>query len=81
MGFLLTLYALDKAVLCTSHTGSLRSALESLINFAYSGKVKIDGSNVQSLLVGASFLQLAKVREACADFLKHRLVCVLLAVL
>ena len=48
------------------------SALESLINFAYSGKVKIDSSNVQSLLVGASFLQLAKVREACADFLKHR---------
>ncbi|XP_069998111.1 kelch-like protein 18 [Penaeus vannamei] len=49
------------------------SALESLINFAYSGKVKIDGANVQSLLVGASFLQLSKVREACADFLKLRL--------
>ncbi|KAK3885238.1 hypothetical protein Pcinc_010512 [Petrolisthes cinctipes] len=49
------------------------SALESLINFAYSGKVKVDGSNVQSLLVGASFLQLSKVREACADFLKDRL--------
>lgn len=59
-------------ILIHSLSCSLSSALESLINFAYSGKVKIDGSNVQSLLVGASFLQLAKVREACADFLKHR---------
>ncbi|CAL4124027.1 unnamed protein product, partial [Meganyctiphanes norvegica] len=48
-------------------------AMESLINFAYSGKVKIDASNVQSLLEGSTFLQLTKVREACAEFLKHRL--------
>lgn len=48
-------------------------ALELLINFAYSGKVVISTSNVQSLLVGASFLQLGKVRDACCDFLKKRL--------
>ncbi|XP_055852727.1 kelch-like protein 18 [Episyrphus balteatus] len=47
-------------------------ALESLINFAYSGTVRIDNQNVQSLMVGASFLQLNKVRDACADFLISR---------
>lgn len=48
-------------------------ALESLIDFAYSGKIRINTINVQSLLVGASFLQLNKVREACCEFLKKRL--------
>lgn len=46
--------------------------MEALINFAYSGKIKIDSENVQSLLVGSSFLQLTEVREACGDFLKRR---------
>lgn len=49
-----------------------RRALEHLINFAYSGSVKIDNQNVQSLMVGAAFLQLNKVRDACADFLVSR---------
>lgn len=48
---------------------STHRALESLINFAYSGVVKIDNQNVQGLMVGASFLQLNKVRDACAEFL------------
>lgn len=48
------------------------SALESLINFAYSGTVKIDNQNVQGLMMGAAFLQLHKVRDACADFLVSR---------
>ncbi|XP_034233839.1 kelch-like protein 18 [Thrips palmi] len=47
-------------------------ALESLVNFAYSGHITIDVNNVQSLMVGASFLQLTQVRNACADFLKKR---------
>lgn len=47
-------------------------ALESLINFAYSGIVKIDNQNVQGLMVGASFLQLNQVRDACAKFLITR---------
>ncbi|KAL3836007.1 hypothetical protein ACJMK2_021462 [Sinanodonta woodiana] len=49
------------------------NALESLVNFAYNGRVEIDPSNVQSLLVAASFLQLQSVKDACCDFLKKRL--------
>ena len=49
------------------------SAAESLINFAYTGKVTISTSNVQNLMLGASFLQLSKVRDACAEFLQVRL--------
>ena len=49
------------------------SAMEALINFAYSGRVTISTSNVQSLMLGASFLQLTRVRDACADFLQTRL--------
>lgn len=45
------------------------SSLEALINFSYSGSVKIDNQNCQGLMMGASFLQLNKVRDACADFL------------
>lgn len=44
------------------------SALESLINYVYSGQVRIDNQNVQNLMVGASFLQLSNVRDACASF-------------
>lgn len=47
-------------------------AFELLINFAYSGTVKIDNQNVQTLMMGAAFLQLNKVRDACADFLASR---------
>lgn len=45
------------------------NALDNLINFAYSGHIRIDSSNCQSVMIGASFLQLNKVRDACADFL------------
>lgn len=48
------------------------SALEALINFAYSGKVIINKTNVQSIMIGASFLQLNVVRDACADYLHRR---------
>lgn len=44
-------------------------ALENLINYAYSGSIRIDTNNCQSIMIGASFLQLNKVRDACADFL------------
>ncbi|XP_017845262.1 kelch-like protein 18 isoform X2 [Drosophila busckii] len=47
-------------------------ALESLINYVYSGHVLIDNHNVQGLMVGASFLQLSDVRDACAGFLISR---------
>lgn len=47
-------------------------ALEELLNFAYTGRVSIHISNVQSLMFGASFLELSSVKNACADFLKKR---------
>lgn len=50
------------------------AALESLINFAYSGTIRIDTTNCQSIMIGASFLQLIKVRDACAQFLQLKLV-------
>lgn len=46
--------------------------METLINFAYSGSCRITDANVQGLLVGAAFLQLPRVRDACADFLAAR---------
>jgi len=49
------------------------SAMESLINYAYTGKIVISTSSVQNLMMGASFLQLTRVRDACADFLQLRL--------
>ena len=50
------------------------SALESLVNFAYTGRVSISTSNVQNLMMGASFLQLSRVRDACAEFLQVTLI-------
>ncbi|XP_010216328.1 PREDICTED: kelch-like protein 18, partial [Tinamus guttatus] len=49
------------------------SALEALINFAYNGHLAIDQQNVQSLLMGASFLQLQNIKDACCAFLRERL--------
>ena len=53
-------------------------ALEHLINFAYSGSIRIDTQNCQSIMIGASFLQLNKVRDACAQFLIQKYVNVIL---
>ncbi|NWI18575.1 KLH18 protein, partial [Crypturellus soui] len=47
------------------------SALEALINFAYNGHLAIDQQNVQSLLMGASFLQLQNIKDACCAFLRE----------
>lgn len=51
------------------------SAMESLIQFAYSGRISIHPSNAHSLMIGASYLQLNQVRDACADYFKQRLDC------
>lgn len=48
------------------------SALEALINFVYSGRLHLDRNNVQSIMMGASFLQLINVKDACATFLLKR---------
>ncbi|NXP58081.1 KLH18 protein, partial [Chloropsis cyanopogon] len=47
------------------------SALEALINFAYNGHLAIDQQNVQCLLMGASFLQLQNIKDACCTFLRE----------
>lgn len=46
--------------------------MEAFINFAYTGQIILTNDNVQSLMVGASFLGLHNVKNACADFLKLR---------
>ncbi|XP_050308628.1 kelch-like protein 18 [Anthonomus grandis grandis] len=48
-------------------------ALEALVNFAYTGKVVLDMNNVQSIMIGASFFQISKVRDACATYLLQRI--------
>lgn len=50
----------------------LDSALEAMVNFAYSGELDVTTDNVQSLLVCSNFLQLAAVKDACCDFLTER---------
>ncbi|XP_025831842.1 kelch-like protein 18, partial [Agrilus planipennis] len=49
------------------------NSLEALINFAYSGRIVLDKNNVQSIMLGASYLHLTKVRDACANYLLQRL--------
>ena len=61
-------------IILDEHGGTIdANAFEALINFAYSGKVTISTSNVQSLMMTANFLQLSRVRDACAEFLMARL--------
>ena len=47
-------------------------ALEALVNFAYNGRVQITSSNVQSLLIGASYFQLQVIKDACCEYMKNR---------
>lgn len=49
--------------------------MESLIQFAYSGKVTIHPGNCHNLMIGASYLQMTQVRDACAEYFKQRLDC------
>lgn len=48
-------------------------AFESVIDYAYSGSIKLTASNVQSVLIVASFLGLDAVVDACSAFLHPRL--------
>lgn len=47
--------------------------LEQLVTFAYTGELKISAGNVQSVMIGANFLQLEDVVEECSSFLLARL--------
>ena len=52
-----TLYEIDAA------------AIEMLVEYVYTGVLKLDEFNVHSLLYASTFLQIEKVREACCEFL------------
>lgn len=47
--------------------------LEILINFSYSGKIRINSGNVQAIHVGAAFLQMKRICDSCSRFLIRRL--------
>ena len=49
------------------------SALNILVDFAYTGKAQVTPENVQVLLPAANMLQLHKVKEACCQFLSQQL--------
>lgn len=51
------------------------SALGSLINYAYTGRIEITTENVESLLYGAWVLHVGPVRDFCCDFLAERMNC------
>ena len=48
-------------------------ATEQLIDFAYTGSIRIDETNVQTVLPAACLMQLAEIQEACCEFLKKQL--------
>ncbi|XP_047134904.1 kelch-like protein 20 [Hydra vulgaris] len=48
-------------------------AMELLIDFAYTGNIKIDEANVQIVLPAACLLQITEIQEACCEFLKKQL--------
>ena len=48
-------------------------AFEAVIDFAYTGCIRITANNVQPILIIASFLGLDRVVEACSEFLHPRL--------
>ena len=48
-------------------------ALENILTLFYTGKVVVNGQNVQSLLSAASLFQIDHLREACSNFLRHQL--------
>lgn len=48
-------------------------AMAQLIDFTYTAVIKIDETNVQTVLPAACLLQLKEIQEACCEFLKKQL--------
>lgn len=48
-------------------------AMEKVVNFAYTARIKITTETVQQILFAASILQIESVAEACANFMKLHL--------
>ncbi len=44
-----------------------------LLDFAYTGNIRITGENVQELLVTANFLGITSVMNACCEFIEERI--------
>lgn len=49
------------------------NAVESLVTFAYTGKIVIHIDDVQALFHASSFLQFDTVAAACSDFMRQQL--------
>jgi hypothetical protein len=47
--------------------------LECIVEFAYTGKVRIDSEIVQDLLVAASFLQIEFIQTQCENFMAKKI--------
>ena len=50
-------------------------SLKLLINYIYTGQLLINSDNVASILSGADYLQLNKVKEFCFEFMENELTC------
>ena len=48
-------------------------AVETIVEFFYSGEIEISENNVQDLLPVTCILQVQSVQEACCEFLKRQL--------
>ena len=48
-------------------------AVETIVDFFYSGEIEISENNVQELLPVTCILQVLSVQEACCEFLKRQL--------
>lgn len=48
-------------------------AMETIVDFFYSGEMEISEDNVQELLPVACLLQVQSVQQACCEFLKRQL--------
>ena len=49
------------------------NVMESIVRYAYTGKIMIDIENVQNILYAASVLLIENVANACSDFMKDHL--------